>query len=382
MRNYIGQDGFVWWIGVVEGTEDPLKLGRCQVRCFGYHPKRIITDDPEKQPVPPEHLPWATCLMPANLQNFYGRPNAGDWVIGFFLDAKDAQEPVILGILPGIPTVVNEYFSMHPRFAKSFSKIKNDETTNRSQLINTLHSLVDTESKQLVTLPSEGVYLSKEDIDAVRTLLSKSESRSDQTFAFYHNNGSKIEIGDSANTQKMPINKAIFYLLNGSYLEFHKEVLNQSGDTTDYALINHAASGGKVELKTNTTSSSSEDTCLINSSSGSVQLKRVNSGGGTTDTFSINSSDASIELSKTSAGTTINITHPKGASISISALGQITITSSESITIASDKEINLNSESVMITGIGNIKDKIDSMDDQIALAMTLPVPTPAPAPGP
>jgi hypothetical protein len=28
---------FVWWIGIVEDRQDPLKLGRVRVRCVGWH---------------------------------------------------------------------------------------------------------------------------------------------------------------------------------------------------------------------------------------------------------------------------------------------------------------------------------------------------------
>ena len=38
MDNYfMGQDGFTWFIGVVEDRADPLKAGRVRVRCLGYH---------------------------------------------------------------------------------------------------------------------------------------------------------------------------------------------------------------------------------------------------------------------------------------------------------------------------------------------------------
>ena len=40
MNNFIGKDGFNWWVGVVENRMDPLKLGRCQVRIFGYHTEK------------------------------------------------------------------------------------------------------------------------------------------------------------------------------------------------------------------------------------------------------------------------------------------------------------------------------------------------------
>ena len=33
-------DKFNWWFGVVEDRNDPLKLGRVRVRCYGWH-----TDD-------------------------------------------------------------------------------------------------------------------------------------------------------------------------------------------------------------------------------------------------------------------------------------------------------------------------------------------------
>ena len=38
MNNYfVGQDGFVWFTGVVEDRDDPAKLGRVRVRAVGYH---------------------------------------------------------------------------------------------------------------------------------------------------------------------------------------------------------------------------------------------------------------------------------------------------------------------------------------------------------
>ena len=38
MSNYfMGLDGFIWFIGVVEDRNDPSKLGRVKVRCLGFH---------------------------------------------------------------------------------------------------------------------------------------------------------------------------------------------------------------------------------------------------------------------------------------------------------------------------------------------------------
>jgi hypothetical protein len=36
-KDYMGLNGFVWWVGVVEDRNDPAMLGRVKVRCFGWH---------------------------------------------------------------------------------------------------------------------------------------------------------------------------------------------------------------------------------------------------------------------------------------------------------------------------------------------------------
>ena len=39
-KHFMGEDGFVWFTGVVEDRNDPSSLGRVRVRCVGFH-----TDD-------------------------------------------------------------------------------------------------------------------------------------------------------------------------------------------------------------------------------------------------------------------------------------------------------------------------------------------------
>ncbi len=433
MSSNIGRDGFIWWIGIVEGTDDPLQLGRCRVRCFSFHPKRINTTKIEEQPVPPEHLPWATVLIPGNLHNFYGRPNAGDWVMGFFIDGAEAQEPIILGILPAIPSVVNEYFSTHPRFAKTFTKIKNDDNVNRSQIINTLHSLVDSETKQLVTLPDEGKYLTNDEVESVRTLMTKSEARSDQVLGFYHVNGSRIELGDSANLNKKQITKSLFQLSNGSNLELRKETLNDAADTTDYVKLAHN-NGINLLLKTDVTAGNVVDTAKLTGIAGenllmyqdkdsnkvsltdvsgsnltlyrdktSSKVSLISSGGASLiqykDTSSsyttITESQATIQITGSGSGTTINITHPQGGSITISPDGNVTVSGKTVVSINAQQSIALNSlgialnststvnqnalttnsltaQSINLAGVGDVAAKIAQMESDIALAMTLP----------
>lgn len=89
---------FVWWVGVVENRQDPKKAGRCQVRIAGSH-----TD--QKSILPTESLPWAQPLVPVNDTSSM-QIKEGDYVVGFYFDGADAQMPIIMGILPGIPSTL------------------------------------------------------------------------------------------------------------------------------------------------------------------------------------------------------------------------------------------------------------------------------------
>ena len=95
--NFIGHDGFIWWVGVVENRNDPLHLGRCQVRIKGLHSET-------KTSIQTDHLPWAQPLFPVN--GSFSTPTTlkdGDVVMGFFMDGDAAQFPVIMGMFHGIP---------------------------------------------------------------------------------------------------------------------------------------------------------------------------------------------------------------------------------------------------------------------------------------
>ena len=98
MFNFLGKSGFVWWIGVVENRSDPLGLGRCQCRIFGFHGD---FSDESKIDIPSEDLPWALAMLPLNNSKSFSVPMLGDWIVGFFLDGESAQFPVMMGVLPG-----------------------------------------------------------------------------------------------------------------------------------------------------------------------------------------------------------------------------------------------------------------------------------------
>jgi muramidase (phage lysozyme) len=84
-------------MGVVEDNNDPQLLGRCRVRCFGIHP----TDTTK---VPTEDLPWAY-VVSGTYSSAYKPPALNEWVFGFFIDGKSAQQPVLLGTFLGMPTM-------------------------------------------------------------------------------------------------------------------------------------------------------------------------------------------------------------------------------------------------------------------------------------
>ena len=94
-KDFAGKNGFIWWVGVVEDRQDPLKMGRCRVRCIGWHAE-------DKMRLPIADLPWAMPSLPVNNSSPHA-PREGDMVFGFFIDGENAQEPIMLGSFPSIP---------------------------------------------------------------------------------------------------------------------------------------------------------------------------------------------------------------------------------------------------------------------------------------
>ncbi len=102
MSDFMGQEGFVWFVGVVEDRDDPERLGRVRVRCLGYHTEN-------KTLIETEDLPWANVMGPTDTPSMNGLGHTppfiveGSWVLGFFRDVEQ-QQPIILGTLPGFNT--------------------------------------------------------------------------------------------------------------------------------------------------------------------------------------------------------------------------------------------------------------------------------------
>lgn len=106
--NYIGKDGFSWWIGQVakkstweKGSQFSNKgdwAARCKVRIVGHHTfdGNVLADD---------DLPWAQIMLDPSFGSAQGgiggtiNLKGGETCFGFFLDGDDGQQPVIIGLL-------------------------------------------------------------------------------------------------------------------------------------------------------------------------------------------------------------------------------------------------------------------------------------------
>lgn len=97
---FMGTQGYIWFMGIVEDSNDPLRLGRVKVRCYGFHG--------DKTSLPTNLLPWAIVAQPTISSGFRGggfSPTAlrpGSVVNGFFADGTIAQYPVVTGVMGGI----------------------------------------------------------------------------------------------------------------------------------------------------------------------------------------------------------------------------------------------------------------------------------------
>jgi len=129
----MGKDGFQWFVGVVEDRQDPQKLGRVRVRCLGYHTE--IHED-----LKTADLPWAHPMNPITSATVSGigqtplGPVEGTWVVGFFSDGADAQQPIIMGTLPGVPNELptkDGSKGFQDRLNANYPKYKDEPDTNR-----------------------------------------------------------------------------------------------------------------------------------------------------------------------------------------------------------------------------------------------------------
>lgn len=214
MSEFLPNINFVFFTGVVEDDQDPLKLGRVRVRAHGYYTQDTAL-------IPTEDLPWAHVSYPNSMETSV--PEIDEWVFGFFLDGREAQRPIVLGTLPGI--------------------VDEEPTTSR--------------------------YLRNEDVQAKSTNFSQGSvsEPSDPYAAEYPQNkiietsaGHRVEIDDTSGAERIHI-----YHATGSYIEMQPDgniVIKSANDSYELAEGNKNIGatgtididGSQIELNGNTKS--------------------------------------------------------------------------------------------------------------------------------
>ena len=133
MAEFMGKAGFQWFVGVVEDRKDPQTLGRLRVRCLGYHSEGL-------DKLPTKDLPWAHVMNPITSATVSGLGQSplgaveGTWVVGFFQDGADAQQPIIIGTLPGVPSELPDIDAKKgfmDAVNGAYPKYKNETDVNR-----------------------------------------------------------------------------------------------------------------------------------------------------------------------------------------------------------------------------------------------------------
>ena len=276
--DFMGRDGFIWFAGVVEDRQDPLKLGRVRVRCLGYH-----TED--KNALPTTDLPWAHPLLPITSSGVSGIGQTplglveGSWVIGFFRDADTKQDAVILGALPGKPTTTGAQnlaeglgFSdpngIYPRHAENdVNRLARNDADNQSL---TLEARKTFRAASYTNIPSANILPLSDTVDIKQSegdiwslpentyatqypyghvyesesghILEFDDTPDKERILLYHHTGTELEI--TADGAKNEVNKDSTYTItekdNKVYIKGssdltiggrHKIIINADGQT-------------------------------------------------------------------------------------------------------------------------------------------------------
>jgi len=323
-----GRNGFVWWVGTVESRQDPLKLGRCQVRIGGgWHSDNRLR-------VPTKDLPWATACLPINNPNPYA-PKEGDMVFGFFLDGNNAQQPVIFGVMPGIPL----------------------KASNAQQAFGDGRSANELESAPVKPDESATLYprkldepttsrLARNDTDYASPILKSKTDKKSTTFEYptayktkypYNNameseSGHVIEIDDTPSAERIH-----FYHRKGSYQEYRpdgsvqaKVVKNSQqavdGDKNVYVKGNYTVNvDGNLlfNVKGSITAVAGDSISTKSGSSTSMTAGTTWSALGPISASMTSAGQATVTGAVKAALTSLGFTDVKGGATSVSASGAL-----------------------------------------------------------
>jgi len=282
-KNFIGLEGFVWWIGVVEDRNDPEQLGRARVRCFGWHTQ-------DKNKIKTEDLPWAHPVIPVN-NTTASIAKEGDMVFGFFIDGENAQSPAIMGILPGIPQKKPDYVNgfSDPRKNVSGAPKKPDDAAEAYPKSKYLKEPTTT---RLARDRADGTVIATRKKNLKKNITSADSitwSEPAPAFAptYPYNNALETESGHAFELDDTPGKERVHLAhRNGSYIEIDKdgnrvERVQKDQYTvvmgSDYIYIKGKAAitvDGNFNLKTSTINI--EASAINMAASGDVKIKGKN----------------------------------------------------------------------------------------------------------
>jgi hypothetical protein len=287
-NHFMGLDGFVWFTGVVEDRNDPAKLGRVKVRALGFHTENL-------NDIPTVDLPWAHVMHPVTDPSMQGLGNTpsflveGTWVIGFFSDAKDRQQPIIMGTLPGYPQDVadvtkgfNDPNALYPSSEITHSKhstnesdvnrlarnetdkahsvvaTKNDSITEDVPIANVDTTWTEPSSAYAATYPKNHVFESEsghiKEID---------DTTDNERIHEYHTAGTFYEIDKDGNKSTRVVGSNYEVVAGSNYVNVKGDV-NLTIDTNCNTYIkgdwNIQVDGSKTEVVTGAVSETYKDT--------------------------------------------------------------------------------------------------------------------------
>ena len=218
----MGQDGFNWFVGVVEDRNDPEKAGRVRVRCLGYHSADV-------QKIPKDDLPWASVMMPVTAGANSGigmSPHfliEGTWVVGFFRDPAK-QEPVIIGAIPGKNTTETTNFTIAA--SSKVGGYSGSSTTSAPPAAATsAGGFIDPNSKyptELYLDKPDTNLLAQESVDTHKSNEKKTTLEKGWTTA----TGTADQPASTQSSAKYPTNH-VFETESGHYIEFDDTTGNE-----------------------------------------------------------------------------------------------------------------------------------------------------------
>ena len=233
-ENYMGLNGLLWFVGVVEDRNDPLKSGRVRVRILGSH-------SANRNILPTADLPWCSVMLPITASGISGIGQSavglleGSWVVGYFRDGSLKQEPFIMGSLPGRPVELAEFKGFYdPNLI--YPRYKDEPDVNRLAV-----NLKDAEGNEINPHLSLPLRRSTR-ITGVPTA----------DFNTYTSAGGDIEIGSDGSTWNQPeISYNAIYPYNAVYESESGHLLEFDSTAAAQRIHLRHSTGTSIEMEPN-----------------------------------------------------------------------------------------------------------------------------------